>query len=140
MSATQGLPGGPKADMRCYTMDEANIVVDNETYRIQDLHMFDQRGRIVRTVSTTVLHRGKQTSGHINTILRGANVDETELYQFLEGTGIMMLDKLAIPVNAGDWVYIEKGRFHKVINTSNASDLIFVTFFNGEISRPHLKA
>lgn len=139
MSSGHGLPQGPKNDMRAYTWEESELVVDNETYKIQDLHLYDQRGRIVRTISTTILHRRKQTSGHINTILRGANIDETELYQFIEGTGIMLLDKLAINVNAGDWVYVEKGRFHKVINTSNASDLIFMTYFNGEISRPHLK-
>jgi mannose-6-phosphate isomerase-like protein (cupin superfamily) len=121
-----------KDTLRPVTMDEAKIIVDNDTYRITDLYLYDTRGRIVYTISTTILRIGRQTRGH-------AHPNDSEVYEFLEGEGIMMIDYTAINVKAGQIIFVEKTRTHKVINTSQASELIFRCYFAGEIRRPHLK-
>jgi mannose-6-phosphate isomerase-like protein (cupin superfamily) len=113
-------------------MDEAKLVVDNETYQIRDLNLYDTRGKIMFTVSVTVLKTGKQTKGH-------SHIDTSEVYEFTEGSGLMLIDATAMTVTAGDYIFVERGRFHKVINISQASDLVFRCYFTGEIRRPHLK-
>lgn len=119
------------AGPRPFTFDEAITAIDNATYRIQDLHIKDSRGRDVFTISTTVLHPSMQTSGHLHEL-------DNEIYEFIEGKGVMLVGKLAIFVEAGDFVYVEKTQFHKVINSSNSVDLTFRCYFNGKIQRPHL--
>lgn len=119
------------AQPRPFTFDEAVAAVNNETYYIQDLHIKDVRGRDVYTVSTTVLHPAKQTSGHLHEL-------DNELYEFIEGKGVMIVGKLAIFVQAGDFIFVEKTMFHKVINSSNSVDLTFRCYFTGKILRPHL--
>lgn len=122
-----------KAELRAFTFDEAKTVVDNDRYSIQDLNLYDSRGRVVFTLSVTVLHIGKQTKGHSH-----PQPHENEVYEFIEGNGIMMIDTSALNVKAGDYIFVEAGRFHKVINISNASDLVFRCYFAGQIRRPHL--
>lgn len=111
---------------------KAKTVVDNEVYRIVDLNLYDSKGSIVFTISTTVLRSGQQTSGH-------NHANDSEVYEFVEGYGTIILDKITINVKSGDYVFVEKGKYHKVINLSKSSDLIFKCYFNGEIKRPHLK-
>lgn len=129
MSSNEALV--PKSQPRPFTFGEAVIAKNNETYRIQDLHIKDTKGRDVFTVSVTVLHPAKQTSGHLHEL-------DNELYEFIEGRGVMIVGKLAIFVEAGDFVYVEKTQFHKVINDSNSVNLIFRCYFAGKIQRPHL--
>jgi mannose-6-phosphate isomerase-like protein (cupin superfamily) len=111
---------------------EAKLVVDNRVYRIQDLNLYDSRGRIVFTISTTTLKPGQQTFGHKHS-------DHAEVYEFVEGCGTMFLDSSKINVKSGDYVFVEKAEYHKVINLSKSSDLVFKCYFDGEIKRPHLK-
>jgi mannose-6-phosphate isomerase-like protein (cupin superfamily) len=113
-------------------MDEAKTIVDNDTYQIRDLNLYDTRGKIMFTMSLTILKIGKQTKGH-------SHADNSEVYEFTEGSGLMLIDSTAVSVKAGDYIFVERGRFHKVINISQASDLIFRCYFAGEIRRPHLK-
>lgn len=121
----------PRNQPRPYTFSEAVTAKNNATYTIQDLHIKDTKGRDVYTVSTTVLHPAKQTSGHLHEL-------DNELYEFIEGNGVMIVGKLAVFVAAGDFIYVEKTQFHKVINSSNSVDLIFRCYFTGKIQRPHL--
>jgi mannose-6-phosphate isomerase-like protein (cupin superfamily) len=111
---------------------EAKTVVDNHVYRIRDLNLYDRKGRIVFTISTTTLRPGQQTSGH-------EHANDSEVYEFVEGYGSMVLDNVTINVKTGDYVFVEEGKYHKVINLSKSSDLLFKCYFNGEIKRPHLK-
>ena len=111
---------------------KAKTVVDNEVYRILDLNLYDSKGSIVFTISTTVLRSGQQTFGH-------NHANDSEVYEFVEGHGAIILDNITINVKSGDYVFVEKGKYHKVINLSKSSDLVFKCYFNGEIKRPHLK-
>ena len=121
----------PKSQLRAFTFDEAKTVMDNDTYRIDDLNLYDNRGRIVFTLSVTILHIGHQTKGH-------SHLHDSEVYEFIEGTGFMILGTEAINVKAGDYIFVDANTFHKVVNTSNASDLVFRCYFAGQIRRPHL--
>lgn len=114
------------------TRSEAKIVINNEIYRIIDLNLYDRKGRIAYTISTTILRSGQQTFGH-------KHGNASEVYEFVEGYGNMMLDDSTVSVKAGDYVFVEKGEYHKVINLSKSIDLVFKCYFNGEIKRPHLK-
>lgn len=111
---------------------KARTVVDNDVYRIVDLNLYDSKGCIAFTISTTVLRSGQQTFGH-------NHANDSEVYEFVEGHGTIILDNITINVKSGDYVFVEKGKYHKVINLSKANDLVFKCYFNGEIKRPHLK-
>jgi mannose-6-phosphate isomerase-like protein (cupin superfamily) len=111
---------------------EPITVVDNEIYRILDLNLYDSNGRIVFTISTTILKAGQETFGHKHS-------QDSEVYEFVEGHGVMVLDDITTHVKSGDYVYVEEGKFHKVINLSKSSNLVFKCYFSGEIKRPHLK-
>ena len=65
----------------------------------------------------------KETSGH-------SHDGQEEVYFFVEGNGIMELDKTRFTVRAGDVVPIKDGVFHKVYNDNN-EDLYFVCVFDG---------
>ena len=118
--------------MMSIAQSQARTVVDNEVYRIQDLNLYDGKGTIVFTISTTTLRPGQQTFGR-------KHAGNSEVYEFVEGHGTMMLDSSPINVKSGDYVYVDESKYHKVINLSKSSDLVFKCYFNGEIKRPHLK-
>ena len=112
---------------------EPKAVVDNKVYRILDLNLYDSNGKIVFTISTTILKADQQTSGH-------KHAHDSEVYEFVEGNGKMVLDNNTIDVKPGDYVFVEGGQYHKVINLSKLNNLVFKCYFNGEIKRPHLKS
>lgn len=118
--------------MLSFANSEAKTVVNNQIYTIRDLNLYDSKGRIVFTISTTVLRSGQQTFGH-------KHANDPEVYEFVEGYGKMILDNSTINVKSGDYVFVEASKYHKVINLSKSSDLVFKCYFNGEIKRPHLK-
>lgn len=111
------------------TLDDAVVVVDNTTYNITDLELYDSQGVPRVTISKTILHGGMQTRGHTHR-------DDDETYYFVEGDGILLLNNTAMMVTAGDYVYVEKGVFHKMVNTSKDGDLTFICQFPGRASRP----
>ena len=111
---------------------EPKAVVDNKVYRILDLNLYDSKGKIVFTISTTILKADQQTTGHVH-------AQDSEVYEFVEGSGKMVLDNITVDVKSGDYVYVEEGQYHKVINLSKSNNLVFKCYFNGEIKRPHLK-
>ena len=118
--------------MQSFKKSEEKTVVDNEVYIIRDLNLYDSKGRVVFTISTTILKAGQQTFGH-------KHGNDAEVYEFIEGYGEMILDNTTVNVSRGDYVYVEESKYHKVINLSKSTDLVFKCYFNGEIKRPHLK-
>jgi len=97
-----------------------------------DLNLYNSEGKVAFTISTTSLKPGKSTSGH-------KHESDSEAYEFIDGSGEMILDSSTISVHSGDCVFVEKSKFHKVINLSTSSNLVFKCYFNGEIKRPHLQ-
>ena len=106
--------------------EDSKIVKSNETYDV-----IDNSNLKNLVVSKTILHWGKETSGHNHT-------GQEEVYIFTEGSGKMVVGSDTHIVKEGDIVLIPDGAFHKVWNTSNykANDpLEFICVFDG--SRNH---
>ena len=78
-------------------------------------------------VSSTDLKPGKSTSGH-------SHPGQEEVYHFVKGSGMMKVDDEVFPVQEGDVILIEDGKFHQVINNSK-DNCYFVCVFDG--SRNH---
>lgn len=97
---------------------EGDIVKDNDTYQLRDNTTLKNL-----VLSSTLLHAGKQTTGH-------KHEGQEEVYYFVNGCGEMMIDKERFSVAPGDIVLIEDGEFHRVYNTSQ-EDLYFVCVFDG---------
>ena len=96
-----------------------NIVKQDETYTVIDNNILKNL-----VVSKTVLHPGKNTSGH-------CHPGQEEVYHFIHGAGRMKLKDRTFPVNSGDTVLIPDGDFHKVFNDSAIDDFVFLCVFNG---------
>jgi len=92
------------------------IIRDTEVYVVEDNRFLSNL-----CVSKTILHPGKETSGHSHPGLE-------EVYFFKSGTGIIQLDDEKIEVKSEDIILIPDGAFHKVFNTGN-QDLVFVCVF-----------
>ena len=98
------------------------IVKDNDIYKLRDNTTLKNL-----VLSSTLLHPGKQTTGH-------EHQGQEEVYFFVAGSGEMLINEERFEVNSGDINLIENGEFHRVPNTSQ-SDLYFVCVFDG--SRNH---
>jgi mannose-6-phosphate isomerase-like protein (cupin superfamily) len=61
----------------------------------------------------TVIYPGCRTRGH-------AHADREEVYHFVRGNGVMVVDGVETPVTAGDSLYLKPGPFH---TTRNDADL-----------------
>jgi len=94
------------------------VVKDNETYTIVD--NLELNGL---TVSTTILHPEKSTSGHSHEGIE-------EVYYFISGHGDMVLGEETLPVQPHSVITIPDGVFHQVINKSTEEDLSFICTFN----------
>jgi mannose-6-phosphate isomerase-like protein (cupin superfamily) len=95
------------------------IVKDNETYLLKDNKTLNNL-----VLSSTQLYRGQSTRGH-------SHEGQEEVYFFVQGTGIMMVDEQMFTVNEGDIILIPDGAFHRVINDGEI-DLIFNCVFDGK--------
>lgn len=89
---------------------------ETEVYSVHDLVYLKNLN-----VSMTVLHPGKETSGH-------EHEKEEEVYVFLSGSGRMHQGKKIFSVGKGDLVMIRSKEYHKVFNTGK-KDLIFLCIF-----------
>ena len=98
------------------------VVKDDDRYLVKDN---SQLNNLV--VSSTDLKPGKSTSGH-------SHAGQEEVYNFVQGSGMMKIDEEIFPVSKGDVILIEDGQFHQVINNSK-ENLYFVCVFDG--SRSH---
>jgi len=114
------------------SMDDAMLIVDTSVYTIRDLYLKDKKGLTRATISSTTLRPMQQTMGHSHSNPE----DRDEVYSFLQGQGWMIVSDTAVPVQAGDYVLVEKGTYHKVINIGAASDLVFITYYPGQPARP----
>ena len=99
-----------------------NIVKDDEKYVVKDNTILNNL-----VISSTDLKPGKSTSGH-------THLGQEEVYHFVKGSGMMKIDDEVFPVQAGDVILIEDGKFHQVINNSE-DNFYFVCVFDG--SRNH---
>jgi glycerol-3-phosphate cytidylyltransferase len=115
--SSSGLKDHVKEVLDSPTM-KGNIIKDNETYIIVDNVELDGL-----TVSTTILHPDKKTSGH-------SHDDIEEVYYFIKGTGTIMLDDNEFDVCTGSTITIPTSVFHQVINKSVEEDLVFICTFN----------
>ena len=98
---------------------DSNILKQNETYTLVDNTTLNNL-----VVSKTILHPGKNTTGH-------NHVGQEEVYHFVSGEGYMEVGAETISVSQGSIVLIPDGYFHKVWNTG-LEDLVFVCVFDGK--------
>jgi mannose-6-phosphate isomerase-like protein (cupin superfamily) len=99
---------------------DSKVLKQNETYTLLDNTSLNNL-----VISKTILHPKKNTTGH-------NHVGQEEVYHFISGTGYIVVGDETITVGSGDIVLIPDGHFHKVWNTSEIEDLIFVCIFNGK--------
>lgn len=95
------------------------IVKDNETYLLRDNKTLNNL-----VLSSTRLYRGQATRGH-------SHEGQEEVYFFVQGTGMMMVNEEKFRVNAGDIILIPDGAFHRVINDGE-QHLTFNCVFDGK--------
>ena len=108
---------------------DSKVVKSNETYDVIDNTNLDKL-----IVSKTVLHAGKETSGHNHS-------GQEEVYIFTKGRGKMIVGTETFIVTGenvnikSSVVLIPDGAFHKVWNTSPFvanDDLEFICVFDGK--------
>ena len=103
-----------------FSLDEfkhvGKVVRQNDVYTVLDVRELDNL-----VVSMTILHPGKETSGH-------SHGEADEVYFFVNGNGTMQRGEDKIAVKKDDIVLIPKGSFHKVFNESKA-ELVFLSVF-----------
>jgi oxalate decarboxylase/phosphoglucose isomerase-like protein (cupin superfamily) len=95
------------------------VVKDNETYLLRDNKTLNNL-----VLSSTKLYRGQATRGH-------NHEGQEEVYFFVQGTGMMLVDEQKFRVNAGDIILIPDGAFHRVINDGE-QNLVFNCVFDGK--------
>ena len=96
-----------------------DVVKDNETYLLKDNKTLNNL-----VLSSTKLYRGQSTRGH-------SHAGQEEVYFFVQGTGMMIVDEEKFRVIGGDIVLIPDGAFHRVINDGEMN-LTFNCVFDGK--------
>jgi oxalate decarboxylase/phosphoglucose isomerase-like protein (cupin superfamily) len=95
------------------------VVKDNETYLLKDNRTLNNL-----VLSSTKLYRGQATRGH-------DHPGQEEVYFFVQGTGMMIIDDEKFRVSAGDIILVPDGAFHRVINDGEMH-LLFNCVFDGK--------
>ena len=109
---------------------DSKVVKSNETYDVIDNTNLNNL-----VVSKTILHSGKETSGHNHS-------GQEEVYIFTKGHGKMIVGEETFIVRGagvnveGSIILIPDGDFHKVWNTTGYNiepygDLEFICVFDG---------
>ncbi len=96
------------------------VVKDNETYLLKDNKTLKNL-----VLSSTDLKPSQSTRGH-------SHPGQEEVYYFISGTGEMEVGEERFNVQGGDVVLIPDGAFHRVHNSSRATELYFVCVFDGK--------
>jgi len=96
-----------------------NITKKDERYVVKDNTNLNNL-----VLSNTKLHPGKKTSGHVHP-------GQEEIYFFVSGSGLMIVDDEEFKVTTDDIILIPDGKFHQVINTNAHEPLVFNCVFNG---------
>ena len=99
---------------------DSTILKQNKTYTLVDNTKLNNL-----VVSKTILHPQQNTNGH-------NHVGKEEVYHFVSGEGLIRVGDETIDVRGGDIVLIPDGWFHKVWNSSEIEDLVFVCIFEGK--------
>jgi mannose-6-phosphate isomerase-like protein (cupin superfamily) len=94
---------------------DGRLVKSDERYVVCDKNISDKL-----VLSITILHGGKQTTGHSHAV--------GEVYFFVEGKGEIEIDGIRKEVKSKDVIPIEPNKFHRVYNTST-KDLVFISVF-----------
>ena len=97
---------------------DGSVIKDNDTYTI-----IDNTDLKDLTVSTKTLKPSQETSGHSHDGIE-------EVYTFLSGRGSMIIGEETYHAEKGKTFTIPDGAFHKVINSSDDEDLLFICVFN----------
>jgi len=95
------------------------VVKDNETYLLKDNKTLNNL-----VLSSTKLYRGQSTRGH-------SHAEQEEVYFFVQGSGVMIVDDERFRVGPGSIVLIPDGAFHRVINDGEMH-LVFNCVFDGK--------
>ena len=95
------------------------VVKDNETYMLKDNKTLNNL-----VLSSTRLYRGQATRGH-------SHPGQEEVYFFVQGTGMMVVDEERFRVIGGDVILVPDGAFHRVINDGEMN-LLFNCVFDGK--------
>ena len=95
------------------------VVKDNETYLLKDNKTLNNL-----VLSSTKLYRGQSTRGH-------SHAGQEEVYFFVQGSGVMIVDEERFRVGSGSVVLIPDGAFHRFINDGEMH-LVFNCVFDGK--------
>lgn len=100
-------------------------------YILQDYQIKDESDNAIATVCLSKLNPGESTRGHVD--------NHNEVYLFLDGRGVMLIDKdmSFIEPRPGEieQVFVNKGQFHRVLNCSSVSPLDFISIVPGKVNR-----
>lgn len=104
-------------------------VISKDDYYIRDFVIKDDKDKIVATICETTLYVGKKTRGHVD--------KHNETYFFTGGRGVMMIDKdfVEVGLEQTEIVFVEKGQWHRVMNTHPLVPLKFISVVPGEVNR-----
>jgi mannose-6-phosphate isomerase-like protein (cupin superfamily) len=97
-----------------------SVVKEDERYVVTDNPLLKNL-----VVSKTILNPQQATTGH-------SHPDQEEVYFFMKGSGVMIIQGQRFPVRQGSIVLVEDGEFHKVLNNAKKRKLEFVCIFNGK--------
>lgn len=102
-----------KSYLRAFS--DARLVKSDDRYIVCDKLLSEKL-----VLSITILHPGKQTTGHSH--------PSAEVYFFVEGEGEIEIDGRRHRVSSRDIVPIKPNQFHRVYNTTD-KELVFVSAF-----------
>lgn len=118
-------------ELTTFGKDGIEIVNDNDN-QIVDLHIKDRLGIVKETVSNNVLFPTKMTEGE-----RYDNVNRH--FYFKSGSGLAILhgaDYTTIKdIQPESYLFVEKGTWHQIVNTSKNEDLEFTIIHPGKLDR-----
>jgi oxalate decarboxylase/phosphoglucose isomerase-like protein (cupin superfamily) len=104
--------------------------IENERYNIRDCEIKDDKDNVIATICFSKLHPGKSTRGHVDS--------HNELYVFIDGKAVMMIDKELHSVKPSPGqsvhIFVKRGQFHKVLNDTSLP-LEFLSIVPGKVMR-----
>lgn len=111
------------------------IINDNDSYQVTDLHIKDRLGTVRQTISRTVLYPTAITDGELY-----ENVNRH--FHFIKGTGLIILhgyDWTEIrEIQPESYLFVEKGTWHQITNTSKNEDMEYIVHHPGMLDRSNI--
>lgn len=81
------------------------------------------------SIAVTKLKPGRQTRGH-------DHPDKDEFVEIKSGNCLMTIENDQYNLKVGHFILIERGKYHKMFNTSNTEECVFMHHFPGHLIRP----